>query len=123
MEVRGPQLLLVDDDAMVRRSWSRLLEAKGFAVSAVAGTAEAIAALEAIAFDVVLCDLNLPGTDGLLLLKQVLQRWPKTRRVLMSGSHCDHLGRTSDADVVHAFVLKTAPSSSILDALLPREPA
>jgi two-component system phosphate regulon response regulator OmpR len=71
------RVLIVDDDASIRRMLSEYLGAHDFEVSAVRNGDELRAALQLAAPDVVLLDLGLPGEDGL-----ALARWLRERRQL-----------------------------------------
>lgn len=82
-----PSILLIDDHAMVREGFRRLLEeAKGFEVVAEAGTpAEALAAVREHAPDLALVDLSLgQEASGLVLLLQLHEAFPETRYVVLS---------------------------------------
>lgn len=82
-----PRILLIDDHAMVREGFRRLLEeADGFEVVAEAGTpGEALAAARTHAPDLALVDLSL-GTEssGLVLLLQLHETFPAMRCVVLS---------------------------------------
>ncbi len=70
-------LLLVEDDDIVRRYLTQLLEKKFWKVTAVRSGSEALAALASSRFDIVLCDLDLgAGINDV----QVLNRMPEASR-------------------------------------------
>ena len=81
------RILLIDDHAIVREGFRRLLEeADGFEVVAEAGTpTEALAAARRHSPDLALVDLSL-GTEssGLVLLMQLHETFPKMRCVVLS---------------------------------------
>jgi len=82
-----PRILLIDDHAMVREGFRRLLEeADGFEVVAEAGTpGEALAAVRDHAPDLALVDLSLGNeASGLVLLLQLHESYPDTRCVVLS---------------------------------------
>ena len=58
-------MLIVDDDAGVRRMLARTLEAEGYGVSVVADGGSALVEIERAAPDLVLLDVTMPGLDGL----------------------------------------------------------
>lgn len=60
-------ILLVEDDADTARTLAKALESSGYRVSAVETGAEARAAIEHVRPDLILLDLMLPDTDGLVL--------------------------------------------------------
>lgn len=68
------QVLLVDDDALLRRSLGFSLEQAGYKVRA-AGTAEAaLAMVKQARPDIVLLDVGLPGMDGLDALRRLRRK-------------------------------------------------
>ena len=62
-------ILLVDDDALMRRSLSFNLEQNGFRVSTAANAEDALALARRDTPDLVLLDIGLPGMDGLDALR------------------------------------------------------
>ena len=79
------RLLLVDDDDGVRLALGRHLTSRGYEVTPVAGGAEALAQLEAEQFEVVLCDVRMPGMTGLDLLPQALERDPDLAILMLTA--------------------------------------
>lgn len=78
--LNGERLLLVEDDASTREVLALLLDAQGWAVTAVdCGEAALAAITHDVAPEVVLCDLHLPGMQGPQLLEQL-------RRTLSTGA-------------------------------------
>ena len=64
-------ILVVDDEAPMRKLLSSNLKASGYAVSTAADGAEALKLIEEHSFDLLLLDLNLPGPNGLQVLEAV----------------------------------------------------
>lgn len=78
------EILVVDDDDVIRDTLCELLSLE-YACQ-TADTAEAaLAKLEAQAFDVVLTDISMPGLSGKALLTRVLEMYPGTRVIMISG--------------------------------------
>ncbi len=71
---RRTQVLVVDDEPMVREVLARYLRREGFAVSVAADGAQALARLEDADLDLVLLDLMLPHVDGYEVLRQLRAR-------------------------------------------------
>ncbi len=67
----SPRILVVDDDAGVRRMLERSLEADGFEVEAAADGGRALVALERRVPDLILLDVAMPGIDGLAVSRRV----------------------------------------------------
>jgi two-component system, OmpR family, phosphate regulon response regulator OmpR len=64
-----PHLLVVDDDARLRELLRRYLSDNGFRVTTAEDAADARAKLAALAFDLVVLDLMMPGESGLGLTR------------------------------------------------------
>jgi len=64
-------ILVVDDDALMRRSLSLSLEQAGFRSTTAASAEDALALLRQDIPDLILLDIGLPGMDGLEALKQL----------------------------------------------------
>jgi DNA-binding NtrC family response regulator len=85
MSAPSAKLLIVDDEPIIRESLGEFLTQEGFAVS-VAGSAEdALALAQATHFDLALCDIQLPGIDGLELLQRLLKISPDTFVILITA--------------------------------------
>jgi DNA-binding response OmpR family regulator len=65
------QILLVDDDAGIRRVVTRALHSAGYGVVAVADRAGALRALEGDSFSLAILDVNLPDANGLDLCAEI----------------------------------------------------
>ena len=87
------RVLVVDDDALVRRMLTRTLAAEGFEVEHVADGGAALAAAEASAPDLVVLDVTMPGVDGLAVCRRL-------RAKGMSGSILMLTARDAVADRV-----------------------
>lgn len=65
MNGMAKNILIVDDDQLMRRSLAFNLEQAGYVVKSAARAEDALDVLRAAAFDLVLLDIGLPGMDGL----------------------------------------------------------
>lgn len=66
-------VLIVDDDAEIRRSLGRILTQEGFVVSEAASGEQALQHLEQSPVDVVLLDVMMPGIDGMETCRRIRQ--------------------------------------------------
>ena len=69
-------ILIVDDEEVVRRSHLRSLEGTNCSTRAAEDGNAALHVMEQHPADVVLLDLRMPGLDGMDVLKTIKQRWP-----------------------------------------------
>src|SRR6059058_164590 len=69
--MREAAILVVDDDAPIRRMLDRTLSAEGYAVETAADGGEALAAVERSTPDLLVLDVGLPGVDGLAVSRRL----------------------------------------------------
>ncbi|HDS1815881.1 TPA: sigma-54-dependent Fis family transcriptional regulator [Pseudomonas putida] len=79
------KVLLVEDDRVLRQALGDTLEIGGFAYRAVGSAEEALEAVLAEAFSLVVSDVNMPGMDGHQLLAQLRQQQPQLPVLLMTA--------------------------------------
>ena len=83
--VERPTILLIEDEPRLRYNLQILLQKEGYAVMATPDGAEGIKQLEARAFDMVITDLVMPGTDGFQVLDYLKVHRPGTVVVVVTG--------------------------------------
>ena len=79
------RVLVVDDEVSARSALATLLRDEGFAVDVAADGSEALERVTALAPDVVLTDLHMPGLTGVELLARTKEIAPETIVVLMTA--------------------------------------
>lgn len=86
------RILVVDDEESVRGLVGALLVRSGYSTTLADGAAEALAHLrEGPAYDLVLSDIMMPGTDGLSLLQQICTDHPGTPVVMVTAVQDVHV--------------------------------
>lgn len=115
---RRRELLFVDDDQLVRQSWSALLERKGWNVTRARDGEEAWSYLvqSAQRWDVVLTDLSMPRLDGVGLGRRIRSMDRPPPVVLLSGNVGD-IGE-QDLKALFAVVLRKPVEATDLDRVL-----
>ena len=108
MPPRLPSLLIIDDETAIRRALRRYFERKGWAVDeAHDGTAALVKLLRRdalVLYDVVLCDLKMPGVSGPELYRRLEAESPgMVRRLILST------GDVSAPDVADFLATVTVP--------------
>ena len=79
------QVLVIDDDEVVGRSFDRVLSDKGYEVRTVLSGEEAMSTMDESEFDVVFTDIKMPGIDGLEVTERIKARCPWTPVVVITG--------------------------------------
>jgi PAS domain S-box-containing protein len=81
-----PDILVVDDDELVRETLSSHLQEIGYTVHGAESGAAALAWLErGAALDLLLTDFSMPGMDGLTLIGEARRRRPGLEAILLTG--------------------------------------
>ncbi len=85
MNTKSQKVLVIDDDAIVGRSFDRVLSDKGYEVTTAMSGEEALATMTGSEFDVVFTDIRMPGMDGLEVTARIKERCPWTPVVVITG--------------------------------------
>ncbi len=108
------RILVVDDDESLRDSLALVLGAEGYEVSRASSGDAALERLEAVAADVVLCDLRMPGRDGLELLPELARCCPEATLILMSAYGTEELALEAMRRGAYDYLAKPFPPSEAL---------
>jgi DNA-binding NarL/FixJ family response regulator len=112
-------LLLVDDHALVRRGFRRILEDEADIV--VKGEAsdgdEAVRLAHSLKPDVILMDCALPGSNGLVATRKILEHNPKATILMLSMHSEDTWVRQSLEAGARGYMLKNALDQELVDAI------
>lgn len=110
-------ILVAEDERASGEYLKLLLEEQGYSVRLVAHGVEALLALEAARFDLVITDLRMPSMDGFELLTHLGQRWPDLPAIVLTANE-------DVSDVVEAvrlgavnYLLKPATPGSVGSAV------
>src|SRR3954462_233582 len=83
-------LLLVDDDAPIRRMLERTLSAEGYDVVAAADGGAALAAVERNVPDAIVLDVTMPGLDGLAVTRRLRAKGLRVAIPLLTARDAGH---------------------------------
>jgi PAS domain S-box-containing protein len=102
-------VMVVDDDDLVRETIAALLEGAGFSVLAAEGGLDALDLIEAGATpDALVCDLSMPGMNGIDTIKRARGLIPGLACFLLTG----YAGERSALETGDAFTLLRKPISA-----------
>ena len=109
-------ILIAEDEDKARELLTRVFVSKGYEVTAVAHGGEALEALQASSFDLLLSDIVMPQLDGIALARKASKDFPSLRIVLMTGGAVEAHVHNVDA-LVHEVVSKPFTIAQIYDAV------
>jgi DNA-binding NarL/FixJ family response regulator len=113
------RVLLVEDHAVVRQGLRALLEAEASLV--IAGETgdglEAVRLAAALQPDVAIVDLMLPGLNGVEVVRQVVQRSPRTRVIVLSMHANEAYVLAALQAGALAYVVKKSSAAELLNAI------
>ncbi|WP_306589823.1 PAS domain S-box protein [Geothrix sp. 21YS21S-4] len=101
------QILLIDDDDLVRHSVPGMLEALGHRVVALPGGRAALQELDGgLSPDLIILDLSMPGMDGEETLERIRLKLPEVPVLLATGYHDERSERILERFVGVDVVMK-----------------
>jgi CheY-like chemotaxis protein len=112
-------ILVVDDHHDTVTALGRLLMRDGHRVTPAESCDEAVAVAKSLPFDIVLCDIGMPGKDGFALLKELRTLYPLRAVALTGYGMPEEISRIMDAGF-DAHLLKPVELSrlrALLDSL------
>jgi DNA-binding NarL/FixJ family response regulator len=111
-------VVLVDDHAIVRDGLRAVLEAQGLDVVGEADNGiDAIRIVQQLHPDVALVDVTMPGMNGIELTREICERAPATRVIILS-MHCgsEYVSRALEAGAA-GYLLKECAAREVADAI------
>jgi putative two-component system response regulator len=113
-ERKGVTALIVDDDAQVRAPLRRILEGEGHRCIEAADGTEARRLLGDGSFDLVLCDVNMPGESGVELLQHIMEQYPEAAVVMVTGMDDPRVAAYALESGAYGYVVKPFTSNEIV---------
>jgi len=107
------RILWADDEIDLLRPHIKLLEEKGFAVTAVPNGEDALAELSQARFDVVLLDEMMPGLGGLATLDLIKSRNASVPVILVTKSEEEALMEEAIGKRIHDYLIKPVNPSQV----------
>ena len=101
-----PQVLVIDDDAVVGRSFERVLTEKGYEVDMALSGEEGLKDMDTTDYDVVFTDIKMPGMDGIEVAERIKAKCPWTPVVVITGFGTEENEARASVLGVNGFVRK-----------------
>jgi two-component system, NarL family, invasion response regulator UvrY len=112
-------VLLVDDHAVVREGYRRLLERQGdiVVIGEAADAAEAQAMFRKLAPQIVVMDITLPGLSGIEIMRRMLDQEPETRVLIFSMHEEAIFARRALQAGAFGYVTKASAPGVLVEAV------
>jgi DNA-binding NtrC family response regulator len=107
------RILVVDDQESMRVLLKDMLEVIGYEVVLADGGKQALAFIEASPFDLVLSDLNMPGMDGAVLLREIKARHAALPVVIITGYGTFHTEKRVMKEGADGYISKPCTLAKI----------
>jgi two-component system response regulator FlrC len=80
-----PDILVIEDDPIMREALTDWLQAAGYGVRTAADGSAGLAAVKFAVPAVVVTDINMPGTNGAAIISELKQYYPQVAVIAISG--------------------------------------
>lgn len=94
---RSQRVLIVDDDRLVADTLALIFEKRGFDVRAAYCANDALVRAREFRPDLLLCDVTMPGRDGLALVRDVTCELPSCRVIVLTGFYSNLLSVSEES--------------------------
>ncbi len=84
------RVLIVDDEQIVADTLTMVFEKSGFHAKAAYSTNHAMDQAREFQPDLLLCDISMPGKDGLFLVNEINRELPACRILVLTGFYSNH---------------------------------
>ena len=111
------RLLIVDDEPAHLRALCRTLRGQGYDTEGFTAGQDALAALQAGRFDLLLTDLQMPGMDGIALMRAAQETDPNLVSIIMTGQGAISTAVEAMRTGAFDYILKPLNLSMILSVL------
>lgn len=105
---------IVDDEAPVRNLIKKILEQKGYSCTLAADAKEARDQLKKKKFELVLCDLSMPGESGLDFLRDALPNHKEMAAIMVTAEESLLVAETTIMAGVYDYIIKPFDRSGLL---------
>jgi len=79
------EILLADDEVTFRETFAKVLQEEGMRVTAVDNGTDAIKAIMMQPYPVAILDIQMPGADGIKVLREIMKVRPETRVIMITA--------------------------------------
>ncbi|MBS2037948.1 response regulator [bacterium] len=110
-------LLLLDDDSLITQALEKALRLHGFQVFVAANGSQALEHARNTPFDLLICDVRMPGPDGLETLSQLRHLQQGLRSIIMTGYASEDAPLRAIQNQVDDYLLKPVSFERLLESV------
>jgi putative two-component system response regulator len=100
------RVLVVDDERLIQQLLSRVLDMQGHSAAVAGSVPEARGLIEQEGFDLILCDVDMPGESGFDLVRSIRSSGNDAAIVMMSGIEDPRLAAAAVDFGVEGYMIK-----------------
>lgn len=114
---QGKKILIIDDDRHVLKVLQMALEQSGYEALMAGGTGEAQEMLRLFRFDLVLCDMNMPGENGVDFRKRLSANNPELPPFIFCSGMIHEFSQMPYPEGVVGYLSKPFTLKTLLNAV------
>ena len=84
--MKKERILIVDDEPAIRALVEQVVKESGYNVDSSSDAVSAMDMMSKAEYSLAVCDIRMPGKDGIWLLKEIKKRYPDTQVIILTGS-------------------------------------
>jgi response regulator RpfG family c-di-GMP phosphodiesterase len=107
-------VLVVDDEESIRDVLSQLIELSGHRCTQAVDGKDARAKIREKPFELVLCDVNMPGESGIDLVRDILRQYPETAVVMVTGMDDPEFAATALDVGAYGYIIKPFKANELM---------
>ena len=115
--LRKVNILLVDDDKMIRHSMALFFELERCRFSALESAEQGLEALKKRPYHIIIADYRLPGMDGIEFLRRSRTIHPHAITILITAYGSEEIFARATAAGIHEFIRKPFTAETFEDSL------
>lgn len=97
---KNETILVVDDEAAIRKLTAEILESQGYCVFLASNAEDALDVLQSESIALVVSDVVMPGIDGFQLIEKVKRQHPGVKILLISGYN-DYIAQGNSVEMLN----------------------
>ena len=107
-------ILIVDDEQMIRSLLSDILKTGHHTCALAADASQARKCMRTVSFDLILCDINMPGETGLEFIRYTASKFPDTPAVMVTAIDDPMIAEVALKIGVYDFIVKPFAPNGVL---------